>query len=144
MILNSSSTQKLEEDEQQQHQVMVLWLLDHDKQSISYTTYQNNYNNSNKILNTYTPCTTTTKTTIHTNLNMMMPPPSHLIIMATLNQSNSCISNLHNFTMPITIIAALNQWRSHLDGYGHCWRYTFDAYDPCNQWHLWCVYESCY
>ncbi len=36
-----------------------------------------------------------------------------------------------------------DQWRSHLDGSGHCWRYTCDAYDLCNRWHLWCTYESC-
>ncbi len=55
----------------------------------------NNCSNSNKILNTYSACATKTKTTIHINLNMMMLPPSHLVVMLTSNLGNSCSLGLH-------------------------------------------------
>jgi hypothetical protein len=99
MILPSSSTQKLQEEEEQQQQVMVLQQLDHEEQSISCTADQDSCSNSSEILNTDSPGTT--KTTIHTSLNMLLPPPSQLVVMLTPDQGNSCSPGLHNiFTAP--------------------------------------------
>ncbi len=100
IILPSSSTQKLqEEEEEQQQQVMVLQQLDHEEQSTSCTADQDSCSNSSEILNTDSPGTT--KTTIHTSLNMLLPPPSQLVVMLTPDQGNSCSPGLHNiFTAP--------------------------------------------
>jgi len=104
MILPSSSTQKLQEEEeeqQQQQQVMVLQQLDHEEQSTSCTADQDSCSNSSEILNRDSPGTTTTKTTIHTSLNTLLPPPSQLAVMLTPDQGNSCIPGLHKiFTAP--------------------------------------------
>ncbi|CAK9214304.1 unnamed protein product [Sphagnum troendelagicum] len=82
----------VQEKESLKTEVMVLQQLDHEEQSTSCTADQDSCSNSSDILNRDSPgTTTTTKTTIHTSLNMLLTP----------DQGNSCSPGLHNiFTAP--------------------------------------------
>ncbi|CAM6041766.1 unnamed protein product [Sphagnum compactum] len=99
----------VQEKESLKTEVMVLHQLDHEEQSTSCTADQDSCSNSSEILNTDSPgtiTTTTTKTTIHTSLNMLLPPPSQLVVMLTPDQGNSCSPGLHNiFTAPAAAAA---------------------------------------
>ncbi|CAM6018889.1 unnamed protein product [Sphagnum balticum] len=89
----------VQEKESLKTEVMVLQQLDHEEQSTSCTADRDSCSNSSEILNTDSPGTT--KTTIHTSLNILLPPPSQLVVMLTPDQSNSCTPGLHNiFTAP--------------------------------------------
>ncbi|CAK9266966.1 unnamed protein product [Sphagnum jensenii] len=92
----------VQEKESLKTEVMVLQQLDHEEQSTSCTADQDSCSNSSDIPNSDSPgTTTTTKTTIHTSLNMLLPPPSQLVVMLTPDQGNSCSPGLHNiFTAP--------------------------------------------
>ncbi|CAK9869536.1 unnamed protein product [Sphagnum jensenii] len=91
----------VQEKESLKTEIMVLEQLDHEEQSTSCTADQDSCSNSSEILNRDSPGTTTTKTTIHTSLNMLLPPPSQLVVMLTPDQGNSCSPGLHNiFTAP--------------------------------------------
>ncbi|CAK9212655.1 unnamed protein product [Sphagnum troendelagicum] len=91
----------VQEKESLKTEVMVLQQLDHEEQSTSCTADQDSCSNSSEILNRDSQGTTTTKTTIHTSLNMLLPPPSQLVVMLTPDQGNSFSPGLHNiFTAP--------------------------------------------